>query len=50
MLENTEGAIKNGQSKQTDNIIGYNLNGYTGRRQTKEKHNTLCVGHYYAHN
>jgi len=45
MLENTEGAIKNGQSKETDNIIGY-----TVRRQTKEKHNTICVGHYYTHN
>jgi hypothetical protein len=22
--------------------------GYTGRRQTKQKQNTLCVGHYYA--
>jgi len=33
-LENTEGAIKNGQSRETGNI------GYTRRRQTKQKHNT----------
>ena len=39
MLENTEGAIKNGQSRETGNI------GYTRRKQTK--HNTLCVGHHY---
>ena len=32
-LENTEGAIKNGQSRETDNIA------YTRRRQTK--HNTI---------
>ena len=32
-LENTEGAIKNGQSRETGNI------GYTRRRQTKQKHN-----------
>jgi hypothetical protein len=30
MLENTEGAIKNGQS-----------------RETKQKHNTICVEHHY---
>jgi hypothetical protein len=29
--ENTEGAIKNGQSRETDNI------GYTRRRKTKQK-------------
>jgi hypothetical protein len=28
--------------KKTDKI------GYTGRRQTKQKQNTLCVGHHYA--
>ena len=39
MLENTEGAIKNGQSRETDNI------GHT--RQTKQKHNTICAGHHY---
>ena len=42
MLENTEGAIKNGQSRETGNI------GYTRRRKTKQKHNTICVGHHYA--
>ena len=30
MLENTEGAIKNGQSRETGNIV------YTRRRQTKQ--------------
>jgi hypothetical protein len=32
-LENTEGAIKNGQPRETGNI------GYTRRRKTKRKHN-----------
>jgi len=32
----TEGAIKTG------NI------GYTRRRQAKQKHNTICVGHHYT--
>jgi len=31
-LENTEGAIKNIQSRETE---------YTRRRQTKQKHNTI---------
>jgi hypothetical protein len=36
MLEKTEGAIKNGQSRETGNI------GYTRQRQTKhKKYNTL---------
>ena len=42
MLEKTKGAITNGQSRETDNI------GYTRRRQTKQKHNTICVKHHYA--
>jgi len=42
MLENTEGAIKNGQSRETGNI------GYTRWRKTKQKHNTICVGHHYT--
>ena len=42
MLENTEGAIKNGQSRETGNIE------HTIRRQTKQKHNTICVGHHYT--
>jgi hypothetical protein len=42
MLENTEEAINNGQSRETSNIV------YTRQRQTKQKHNTICVGHYYA--
>ena len=41
MLENTERAIKNWQSRET-------LIGYTRRRQTKQKHNTICVGHYHT--
>jgi hypothetical protein len=43
MLENTEGVIKNGQSRETSNI------GHTRRIKTKQKHNTICVGHYYTH-
>ena len=42
MLENTEEAINNGQSRETSNIV------YTRQRQTKQKHNTICVGYYYA--
>jgi hypothetical protein len=40
MLENTEGAIKNGNghSRETGNM------GYTRQRKTKQKHNTICVG------
>ena len=34
-------AVKNGQSCETSNI------GYTRGRQTKQKHNTICVGHHY---
>ena len=37
MLENTEGAILNGQFRETCNI------GHARRRKTKQKHNTLCV-------
>ena len=40
MLENSERAIQNGQSKETGNI------GYTRRRKTKHKHNAICVGYY----
>jgi hypothetical protein len=42
MLENTEWAIKKGQSTETGNI------GYIRRRKTKQRHNTICVGHNYA--
>jgi hypothetical protein len=34
---------QNGQSRETTNI------GYTRRRKTKQKYNTICVGHHYAH-
>jgi hypothetical protein len=39
---NTEVAIKNGKSREAGNI------GYTRQRQTKQKHNTICVGHNYT--
>jgi hypothetical protein len=34
MSKNTEGAIKNGKSRETGNKT----------EQTKQKHNTICVG------
>jgi len=42
-LEKTEGAIKNGQSRETDNI------GYTRRRKTipETQDYLLCIGHSY---
>ena len=33
---------QNGQSRETGNI------GYTRWRETKQKHNTICVGHHYT--
>jgi hypothetical protein len=42
MSENTERAIKNGQSRETGNI------GYTRQRKTKQKHNTICVWHHHT--
>jgi hypothetical protein len=42
MLENFEGTIKNRQPRETGNIW------YPRRRKTKQKHNTLCVGHHYT--
>ena len=41
-LENIKEAVKNEQSRETDNIV------YTKRRQTKQKHNTICFRHLYA--
>ena len=41
-LDNPEGAIKNGQSRENGNIV------YTRRRKTKQKCNTICVGHHYT--
>ena len=41
-LENTEGTIKNGQYRETSSI------GRTRGRKTKQKHNTMCVGHHYT--
>jgi len=40
-LENTEGAMKTGQSRETGSIW------YTRRRKAKQKHNAMCVGHHY---
>ena len=44
MLENTEGANKNGNghSRETGNM------GYTRQRKTKQKHNIIGVGLHYA--
>jgi hypothetical protein len=44
-LENTEGANKNEQSKETGATYGTQSR---RRRKTKQKHNTICVGHHYA--
>jgi hypothetical protein len=41
-LKNSEGAIKNGQSRENGNI------GYTRQRQAKQTHNKICVGHHYT--
>jgi len=43
-IENAEGAIKNAQSRETDNT------GCTRRRNTKQNKKThnMCVGHYYT--
>ena len=40
--ENNEGAITNGQSRETGNI------GYTRGQKPKQKHTTICVGHHYT--
>ena len=42
MSENTEGEVNNGQSRKTVNIV------YTRLGKTKQKYNTICVGHHYA--
>ena len=39
-LEDTEGAMQNGQSRETGNI------GQTRRKKTN--HNTICVGHHHT--
>jgi hypothetical protein len=36
-IRDNAGAIKNGLSRETDNI------GHTRRRQTKQRQNTICV-------
>jgi hypothetical protein len=40
MLENTEGTIKNGQSRETGSIM------HTWRRQANQKHNAICAGQH----
>jgi hypothetical protein len=42
MVEHTEEAIKIGQPGETGYI------GYTRRRQTERKHNTISRGHHYT--
>ena len=37
-----KGNKKNGQPRETENI------GYTRRKKTKQKHNTICVGNHYT--
>ena len=39
-FENTEGAIKKGQSTETGNIEVIRI--------SKQKHNTICLGQHYA--
>ena len=41
-LENTKGATKREQSRETANI------GYTRRRKTKKKLIIICAGHHYT--
>jgi hypothetical protein len=42
MAATTEEGTKNGQSSKTGNIA------YPKPRKSKEKHNTISVGHHYA--
>jgi len=46
MLENTQRAIKNKQSRETDNIHWLH-NTQNENKQNKNK-NTICVGHHYT--
>jgi hypothetical protein len=41
-LDYTEGTIKKGQSRDTGTV------GYTRRRKTKQKHNTICAEHHHT--
>jgi hypothetical protein len=41
-LDNTEGAINNGKSRETGNVW------YIRRGKTKQNHNTTRVGHHYT--
>ena len=42
VIEYRRGNKKNGQSRETGNL------GHNRQRKTKQKHNTICVGHHYA--
>jgi hypothetical protein len=42
MLENIEGVIKNGQSRETRTY------GTQDEEKQNERHNATCVGHHYA--
>ena len=42
ILQNTEWAIQNRINSETGNL------GYTRRRQAKQKHNIICVGHHHT--
>jgi hypothetical protein len=42
LIKRVEGGTKGRQSRETGNM------GYTRWRQTKQKYNTICVGHHYA--
>jgi len=47
MLEDTEGAIKNGQSRETGNI-GYTRHKMkTKQNKNTTQHNTISVGHHH---
>jgi len=45
MLENTEEAIKNGQSRETDNIYMVHK-----VKTNTTKHKTICVRHHHTQN
>ena len=46
-MVNKRQRIPKGQSQKVQSRDTGNM-GYTRRRHTKEKHNTICVGHHYA--
>ena len=52
MLENTEVAIKNGQSRETGNLRytrhKKKTNKQTSKQQQQQKRNTVCLEHHYV--